>query len=568
VQNALEIDPTTLAPSGEYECLGSESNPPSSPGCAPLNIFNGLGSSRLEKDGLAYSTASGFQEGWTEESILSGSITGDLGAWGGQSPWAKNPIAVSFGSEYRQERLELSTDNEFCFGTPATTDLYGQGGPTCSVAASGFNVTEGFTEVKVPLIQEMPFIEDLTFNGGYRYSSYNVAGATNTWKAGVEWQPIDDLRFRVSQNHAVRAPNVLELFAGAAPGLFSGQDPCSGGANGGTGPTPNEAAACVAATGGAHVAPGNVGSGLLTCPATQCNQIGGGNVHLKPEVSDTRTAGIVFTPTFIDGFNATVDYFDIKVAGFISPITPTTTLDQCYNNGTPVPNGFFCNFVHRNAFDQIFGSGEVSDQVTNTGFLSTSGIDFETSYTTDLANVGLPNLGSIAMNLKGTWLDTLNTSVLPGFSAFNCAGQFGLVCGTPNPKWRHYFRTTWSTPWDVDFSVAWRYIGAVGLDADTSDIQVGGAPGGYLTCPNGVKIQGVGDCWDSRLSSYSYFDLAFDWTVREGVDLHGGVNNVLGTDPPVIGTQALPLGVGNGNTFAGVYDTLGREFFLGATIKY
>jgi outer membrane receptor protein involved in Fe transport len=561
VQEALEVDPTSYnSGTGEYQCYGAETNPPTGPGCVPLNLFAGFGA--INKAQLAYSGVSGLQQGFTEEQIVSGSITGDLGQWGGQSPWAKNPIAVSLGSEYRQERLGLSPDEE-----EITNDLYGAGGPVTPVPNSGFNVTEGFTEVKVPVIQEMPWVEDFTLNGGYRYSSYNIAGATNTYKYGAEWQPIDDFRIRGSVQRAVRAPNVLELFSPDTIGLFSGQDPCSAGANGGAGPNATELHNCAAATGGAHV--NSPGSPILTCPATQCNAESGGNINLKPEVSETRTIGMVITPSFFDGFNATVDWFNIKVNKFISDISPNLTLDECYDSG-PNPNGFFCNLVHRNPVsEQIFGTGFVAATGTNTGYLQTKGIDFETNYTTDLSNFGLRDLGSVDLNVKGTWLTDLSTSSLPGFPAFNCAGLYGEICGTPNPKWRQYTRVTWSSPWDVDFSLAWRYIGAVGLDADTSDVLVGGGPGN-TTCPNSshTVVQGIGDCWDARVSSYSYFDLSADWTVREGVDLRGGVNNVFGIDPPVIGTSELPLPIGNGNTFAGLYDTLGRTFFAGVTIKY
>ena len=36
---------------------------------------------------------------------------------------------------------------------------------------------------------------------------------------------------------------------------------------------------------------------LLACPASQCNQQTGGNLSLKPEIGDTRTVGVVLTPT-------------------------------------------------------------------------------------------------------------------------------------------------------------------------------------------------------------------------------------------------------------------------------
>ncbi len=97
-QNALEVDPTT------GQCYADESQgglPPAAPGCVPINIFTGFGS--ITPQALKYVLASGFQEGYTEEQIISGSLTGDLGEYGIQSPWAKSPVGISVGSEYRDE---------------------------------------------------------------------------------------------------------------------------------------------------------------------------------------------------------------------------------------------------------------------------------------------------------------------------------------------------------------------------------------------------------------------------------------------------------------------------------
>jgi len=550
VQQALEVDPVT------GQCIGTQQNPPVAPGCVPLDIFNGFGS--INKAMLGYVGATGFKEGWTQEQIVSGSLTGDLGAWGGQSPWAKNPIGISVGAEWRSELLKLSTDQEW-----TTNDLYGTGAPTLSVPTSGFNVSEGFTELKVPLVQGMDWIEDLTVNAGYRYSSYSTAGSTNAYKYGLDWQPINDFRIRASVQRAVRAPNVLELFAPNVVALFSGQDPCGSGATG-----------QVLANCKANGVP-NAGSPLLDCPASQCNAEFGGNILLRPETSDTKTFGVVFTPTFIDGFTATFDYFRIKVDKFIGTVDPNLTLTECYGaTATAATQAFFCPLVQRQAVShQIFGSGFVQSTNVNTGFLNTRGIDFEMNYSTDMANWGIEHTGSLAFNLTGTWLDRLVTEAIPGFPEYNCAGLYGLICSSgatssgPIPKWRHKFRVTWSTPWDVDFSLQWRYIGATSLDADTSDPLKGGGPG-LITCPNGNQISGVGDCLDSRISSYSYFDLAGDWTIRQGIDLRAGINNLFDIEPPVISTSALPLGSGNGNTFPGIYDGLGREIFVSATVKY
>jgi len=111
-------------------------------------------------------------------------------------------------------------------------------------------------------------------------------------------------------------------------------------------------------------------------------------------------------------------------------------------------------------------------------------------------------------------------------------------------------------------SLQWRYIGATTLDENSTNPLVGGGPVPTL-CANGQTVHGVGDCIDARISSYSYFDLSADWTVRHGIDLRAGVNNIFDIEPPVLGTASQ-----NGNTFANVYDGLGREVFVSATVKY
>jgi iron complex outermembrane receptor protein len=549
VQQALLVDPTT------GKCFGNENlggNPGAgTPGCVPLDIFNGLGS--ITPAMLNFVKTPGLQNGFTQEQIVSGSITGDLGEWGGQSPWAKNPIAISVGAEYRDEQLQLNTDQEF-----TTNDLYGQGSATFSVPRSGFDVSEGFTEVKVPLVQGVPWVEDLTLNAGYRYSSYNTAGSTNTYKYGAEWQPIDDFRLRGSVERAVRAPNVLELFAPTNVVLFSGNDPCRNTTAGNCAHVPNA---------------GN--SAVLSCPATQCNQQVGGNTLLKPEVSDTHTGGIVFTPTFIDGFTATVDWFNIKVDNYINLLLPNETLTECYGpSATATTEAFYCPLVHRSGSGQIWGAGYVAAPTVNTGWLQTKGVDFELNYQTDLATWGVENVGSLASNFTGTYLDTFLTEPVPQVALlrsiqtpYDCAGLYGQTCLTPAPKWRFKWRLTWTTPWDVDISAAWRYVGAVALDADTSDAGVGGGPG-VVTCPNGDKISGVGDCLNAKIASYDYFDLSADWNVREGIDLRAGVENIFDIEPPVVSLSQCPTGPCNNNSWPGVYDVLGRTLFVAATIKY
>jgi outer membrane receptor protein involved in Fe transport len=547
VQEALEVDPVS------GKCYAAEPNAQgviADSSCVPLDIFSGLGS--ITPQQLAFVKASGFKEGYTEEQILSGNLTGDLGEYGIQSPWAKSPVAVSFGSEYRAEYLQENTDSAFALGeNPTITDLYGQGGATPSVPRSGFNVVEGFGEIKVPLVQEIPFVEDLSANAGYRYSSYSTSGSVSAYKYGLEYQPIDDFRLRASYERAVRAPNVLEAFAPSNVVLFAGNDPCAGTTTG----------ECAAVNGG-HA------DGLLSCPASQCNQQVGGSASLHPEIGDTRTIGVVFTPTFLDGFTATVDYFDIDVSGAISSINPNVSLAECYGAGaTAASIAYFCPLIHRNIAGQIYGGGYVTAINQNTGFEKTKGWDIEWNYNLNFDNMSwTTGYGALQFAFIGTYLQSFATEPLaasgtfPGTGSYECAGLFGTTCGVPEPKWRSRLRVTWATPWDVDFSANWRYLSGVKLDGDQTNPLL---KTNY--CSSGVVCS---DQADSHINDFWYLDLAADWNVRSGVELHAGVNNVFDRLPPTLTTAALPADTGNDNTFPGTYDSLGRTFFVGATIKY
>ncbi|HEX4160670.1 MAG TPA: TonB-dependent receptor, partial [Rhizomicrobium sp.] len=494
VQRALQTDPVTGA------CYAAEPNAAgvvTDPGCVPLDIFNGIGS--ITPAMANYIRADGLQEGSTDEQILSGSVTGDFGRWGGRSPLAQSPVRASFGTEWRSEFLGLDTDREF-----STGDLYGAGGAVPGVPLSGFDSTEVFSEINVPLIEERPYAQDLAINAGYRYASYNTAGPVTSYKYGVEWQPFAEMRLRGMYERAVRAPNVLELFTPVEIGGFAATDPCS------------------LSTAGQCAGVPNAGTRLLVCPSntsnTTCNDETGGNLLLNPEKGRTSTIGLVLSPRFLDGFSATVDYFNIRVDDFIGTIDPLITLDLCYGpDATRSSEAYFCPLVHRNAEGELFGGGYVSAQNTNTGFLSTTGLDVQLDYSLNFEDWDVHGAGSVSLDLIGTVLESLITEPVPGQGSYDCAALYGAICGGPAPRWRHRLRVTWTTPWDdLAVSFAWRHMGSVGLDGNLDnpffDSACGGAP--------------CNDVPDARISSFDYLDVALDWPVRNNFDLRAGVNNI------------------------------------------
>ena len=505
--------------------------------CVPWNIFK-LGG--VTQAALDYLDVPGFQEGSTTEQIVSASISGDLGKYGMKSPWAKDGVGIALGAEYRREVLDFRTDLEFSSG-----DLAGQGGPTPGVSGS-FDVKEVFGEIRVPIIQDAPFARTLSLEGGYRTSDYSSSGHVNSYKLSGEWAPTDDVRFRASFQRAVRAPNVAELFAPRALGLFGGTDPCAGGAP----------SASLAACQNMGVTAAQYGS-IIQCVSGQCTTLAGGNPNLKPEESDTKSYGVVFTPTFIKGFSATIDYFDIEVNKVIGPLDPGSALSLCVAGNTT-----FCGFVHRQAVTGIiFGTGPTAGYVqgtnVNAGTMRTRGIDLEANYRLDLNDLGLADKGSVRFNLVGTHTEKFDLQALPGATVRHCAGFFGPGCGGsplfggPTPTWRHKLRATWATPWKIALSADWRYIGSV-------DALTGSGPLG----PNNP---------DRSIKAYNYFDLSGTWNFRDGMQLRAGVTNLFDKDPPIVDSSNLALSsppFGNGNTFPQTYDAMGRTFFIGITADF
>ena len=180
-------------------------------GCIPYDIF-ATGQIAPGSAVLNYLSTPGFQRGTNKQTVASASITGNLGGWGIQFPWAQEGVGIAIGVEYRKESLELLTDA--AFSLLPSSDLAGQGSATLSVNGE-FDVREAFAELRIPIVEES-FIYNFSLEAGYRYSDYQIGArsvSTDTYKIGFDLSPVRDLRIRGAYNRAVRAPNIQELFA-------------------------------------------------------------------------------------------------------------------------------------------------------------------------------------------------------------------------------------------------------------------------------------------------------------------------------------------------------------------
>ena len=166
--------------------------------------------------------------------------------------------------------------------------------------------------------------------------------------------------------------------------------------------------------------------------------------------------------------------------------------------------------------------------------------------------------GSLDLSFVGTWTDHLTTEPFVGGGTYDCAGLYGPTCGVPTPHFRTDTRVTWNTPIKLAVSLRWRYNGPVDLDIIQQNPLLN--TGRVTNVPN-----------EGSIKSYSYFDLAVTYKVRDGLVLRGGVNNVLDTDPPLVDANNLAISgppFGNANTFPGFYDSLGRNVFVGLTANF
>ena len=473
----------------------------------------------------------GIQKFWD----LQANLVGDLGDWGVRSPWAKSAVGVAFGTEYRQEFAQF-------YSAGPVTQTVGSNFGYQPPDVGSYNVAEGYTEVKIPLIEGVPFFESLEADGGYRFSRYSTAGGASTWKAALSWQPIDDIKFRGSLDRAVREPHIGELFASPAETAINGSDPCF-----------TETASMAVCTSGSTLAGARVttaeygGSGL-DCGG-QCTGYIEANPALKPEVANTRSLGVVFTPTFLDGFTATVDYYNIHISKAINSLPFQFVVNSCYLGTNPGTN-FYCTLIHRDLHGSIgTDTGLVDLPSENIGNQGTKGFDFEANYQVDLDNFNWKEAGSLGFNFKGTLVQSASFDVAG--ETDQCAGHFDITfCPEPTPRWSHQLRVTWANPSsDVQIYGTWNYF--------TGTTDKDSAPTGSQPDPLDYKLPGE-----------SYFDLGFSWNINTVAQLYGGANNVLNTKPPLIDTQAFNPALDNVNTFPGLYDVLGTNFFAGVKFKY
>jgi outer membrane receptor protein involved in Fe transport len=494
-------------------------------GCVPWDLINGASPAAIAyANAFSTTTASGTQK------VIAGNVNFDL------VHLPAGPLGVAMGFERRFEESSFAQD-----ALGATGALFFN---AIGTRAGKFDVTETYAEARVPILKDMFWTKELTFEAAVRAADYSTIGRTNQHRYALTWAPVEDIRFRASEATAVRAPNIVELFAPQSRNFTTAAaDPCD--ATVFAGATAAQQAArritCAAAIQGWNPATfqSNIGSGRPSLALLQ-----GGNPDLGPESANTYELGAVIQPHWIPNLQFSVDYFKYNIRNEVGTV-PINTLFQnlCYDDAkTPYAANQFCRNIQRDATGTNGGSvpgGVIQVVLTNQNVakVKVEGYDYSAAYYFDINDVLKDHdWGRINLRLDATWMYRFALQGLPG-QAYT---QFANTINNATPEWKavgninwtyEKLSLTWTTHW------IWSMIANNALQ------------------PNQLDPYYTGDYW--------MYDLRGHYRLTDKVELRGGILNITDKYPPYLPETFAGTGGGSSN-----FDNRGRFYFVGATLRY
>ena len=499
--------------------------------CTPINIFGPVGSitEQQRADGFFIAIASDLRR--ATQTIWEASIDGSFDEF--SLPWADDGLSVAFGMAFADVTASSSPDE--CLKLAPASCQGGAGGNRLPVNGA-YDSDEYFVEAAMPLIQGKSGAEYVALELGFRDSSFNPQGDTESWKAGLSWEIIDGFRVRIMQQQAVRVANIGELFRPITTGLDNATlDPCSIG-----NPTPPAPGSdlfnlCVQ-TG---QLPSQVGT-TADIISGQVNVFSGTNPLAlpTPEEADTFTAGFVWQPSFLDNYPTTIslDYYDIDIKDYIDSPSGQEALDLCYVIQDPVA---CAGIVRIGGAMTETGTGAPA-YFTNFTSFHAEGIDLVVSTDMDIGSYGELGFQLAAHKYLTNEFQTTAVSAL-----VDCKGVYGTSCD-PVPEFRSTFRTNWALN-NYDASLLWRHIG--GMDAQANEA------GSLFSAFRSVD-------------SFNYFDLSFGYTYNDWARFSLLVTNVADEDPPILGNATGSTAFNSGNTFPSLFDSMGRRYALNLKFSF
>ncbi len=304
------------APSGAIVCRSTLTAPNN--GCVPYNL---LGTGTASEAAIDYVGGHAWLSAELTQDVFAANLNGEpFESWAG-------PVSLAMGIEHRREKITGDTD------PLSPTNSYWAG--NYKPMTGSYHVSEAYAETIVPLVEDL-----LDVNLAVRATDYSSSGYVTTWKAGLNFSPVDDIRFRFTKSRDIRAGTLNELYASGQTQTSSIDDP------------------------------------FRDYESTTYFQVTSGNPDLKPEKADTFSAGIVYRPSFLPGLSGSVDYFDISVKDAVTTLGFGTILTECF-----LGDQTLCAQTERDASGVLT---QIRRAPLNFARQDVRGMDLELAYRTDL----------------------------------------------------------------------------------------------------------------------------------------------------------------------------------------
>ncbi|WCM25864.1 TonB-dependent receptor [Sphingomonas sp. QA11] len=495
------------------------------PGCVPINV---LGLNTITQPGADY--VSGFERGVTTDKqfTVSANLNGDFGEGLGLGA---GPISFAVGAAFRRDDIErvvspladvfTSCTGLRAGGCDAYNNVYG-GYQTYnpSPLKGRIDVTEGYAELGIPILKNLPFAKSIDLALAGRATHYSTSGMTYTWKIGPSWAISDEFRLRATRSQDIRAPTANDLFSTVSSSTNTSST----------------------------VYPSSAGGQNVTTVSLTV-----GNPNLKPEVAQTLTLGAVYQPSWLPGFSASVDYFDVKISDAIAAPVNQSVVNACFAGDQS-----FCNFISVGGNPVTTTTGIVPTTAgvvvrlapINVATVKTSGLDIELGYRSMLAG------GKLALRALGSYAFTYDNSALTAPAGPTLIGAYGLnqlaiPSGGGIPRWT----ATLTQDYELPLS------GSSALLLGLTERLI--APG--KVNPNYTDAQLSPE--QNRVPQVTYVDAVIGFKFDMGgsdaaVTLN--VLNLFDKDPPI-----TPIATTfQAPTNFQIYDVLGRRFSVAFKMKW
>ncbi|WP_298573749.1 TonB-dependent receptor [uncultured Luteimonas sp.] len=311
----LAVGPSFMNGQGQIVC-GTPGNVVA--GCVPWNPFAGFGTGAVTNS-LADPEVQAFL--YKQEHALGRTETNNYFANLAGSLWTlpAGELGFAVGVEHRKEEGGF------------TPDAIAQSGDSTNLASGptygSYSLDEVYAELSIPVLADAAFAQELSLSLATRYSDFDTFGDTTNSKFGVKWRPMDDLLVRGTYAEGFRAPTIGDLYGGTSDTFTTGfRDPCDsvyGEARG--------SARCLQDVPADYrqlqqgFVPTNGPAAQTPVPFTS-----GSNPFLQPEFSKSKTVGLVYSPSYVEGFSVALDWWTIKIENTIVADTPNEIMNDCY----------------------------------------------------------------------------------------------------------------------------------------------------------------------------------------------------------------------------------------------